>query len=426
MSFSKHLDVALLPEVDRSVPRLCRRPRQGAALLFLFWLALCSCQSGVGSILCHDGNGAFDSQFRTGVTVHVGAARERGPTTLATRACAAKLGWEEQEQLVATDASQLDLDAFGVDFGDGVPTAAFQIKKSDTDCCVEYRIYSLEKPPRLRRTITGGGFFSASDTDLDGRIEIWTNDSAAVNGLENLTLRELDSAPTIVLRFEHTQLMDVSAEFQPYFDGEIARIRSEIREQDLQDFKSSDGKLTETSSISPERLHQLRPVKIKVLEIIWAYLYSGREQEAWHSLADMWPSADSDRVRVALRDARANGIHHQADGMSLGTPPRKKKQAHVFDAVSQSKPSNKVEVIPPKAILLQRPQLSNIHRRGQPLLLDLIVDEAGKVRSADPAGKEKWADPQLISSAMDWKFIPAFKDGRAVASHVRIAVSPRE
>jgi hypothetical protein len=362
--------------------------------------------------------------------VHVGAVREQGLTTpakLATRACAAKLSWEDQEQLVATTASQLDLDAFGVDFGDGVPTAAFQIRKSDTDCCVEYRIYSLEKPPRLRRSITGGGFFSASDTDLDGRIEIWTNDAVAVDGFEKLTLGELDSAPTIVLRFEHAQLLDVSAEFQPYFDGEIARIRSEIREQDLQDFKISDGKLTATNSISPERLHQLRMVKIKVLEIIWGYLYSGREQDAWHSLAEMWPSADADRVRVAVLDARANGIHHQTDGMSLGTPPGKKKHAHVFDAVSHSKLSTEVEVVPPKAILLQRPPIPDIHQQGQPeLLLDLIVDEAGKVRSADPAGKVKWADPQLINAALAWKFIPAFKDGKAVASHLRIAVSPRQ
>jgi hypothetical protein len=350
---------------------------------------------------------------------------------LATRECAAKLSWEEHERFVATTASQVDLDAFGVDFGGGVPTAAFQIKKSDTDCCVEYRIYSLEKPPRLQRSITGGGFFNASDIDLDGRIEIWTNDSAAVDGFENLTLGELDSAPTIVLRFEHAQLLDVSAEFQPYFDGEIARTRSEIREQDLQDFKSSDGKLTATSSISPERLHQLRAVKIKVLEIIWAYLYSGREQDAWHSLAEMWPPADSYRVRAGLLGARANGIHHQADGTSLATPRGKKKHAHVFDAVSQSKPGNenKAEVIPPKAILLQRPPLPDIHQPGQPepeLLLDLIVDEAGKVRSADPAGKVKWADPQLINAALAWKFIPAFKDGRAVASRVRIAVSPRQ
>jgi len=238
------------------------------------------------------------------------------------RACAAKLNWEKQELLVATGASQLDLDAFGVDMGDGVPLAAFQIKKSDSDCCMDYRIYSLEKPPRLLHTITGGEFFSASDMDLDGSVEIWTNDAAAVDGFEKLTLGELDSAPTVVFRFARGQLLDVIADFQPYFDREIARMRAGIHEQDRQDFKSSDGKLTAIKSVSPERLHQLRTVKIKVLEIVWAYLYSGREQDAWRSLAEMWPSADVDRIRVALGNARAHGIHDQADRTSSGRPPR--------------------------------------------------------------------------------------------------------
>ena len=414
---------------DGVLLRPSRRARLVAAALALFWPALCICQPQARSILCRSGNGTFDAEFRSGVTVHVGAARERGLATLATRACAAKLNWEEQELLVETGASQLDLDAFAVDLGDGVPVAAFQIKKSNTNCCMDYQIYSLEKPPRLLRTITGGEFFSASDMNLDGSVEIWTNDAAAVDGFEKLTLSELDAAPTIVFRFAHGQLLDASAEFQPYFDAEIARMRAGIHEQDLQDFKSSDGKLTALPSFTPERLHRLRTVKIKVLEIVWAYLYSGREPDAWRSLADMWPSADVDRIRVALVNARAHGIHDQADGTSSGPPRGKKKHAQVFDAVSGSGPGSKLEVVPPKAILLERPPVSEIQQRGPPeaeLVLDLVVDGSGKVRSADPAGKVKWVDPQLINAALSWKFIPAFKDGRAVASRLRIAVSARQ
>ena len=36
------------------------------------------------------------------------------------------------------------------------------------------------------------------------------------------------------------------------------------------------------------------------------------------------------------------------------------------------------------------------------------------------------SDPQLVNAALTWKFIPAFKDGRPVASRLRIAVSPRQ
>jgi hypothetical protein len=378
---------------------------------------------------CNEGDGSFDGEFSTGIKVHVGAARNRGSATLATRACAAELSWGKQELTVATGVSQLDLDAFGVDLGEGIPVAAFQEKKTDADCCMDYMVYSLEKPPRLLRTITGGQFFSTSDKDFDGRVEVWTQDAAAVKGFENLALSELDFAPSVVFRFAHGQLLDVSAEFQPYFDGEIARIRAGIHAQDLEDFKGSDGKLTAIPSTSPERLHQLRTVKIKVLEIVWAYLYSGREQDAWRSLAEMWPSGDVDRIRVALVNARAHGIHGQAEGTSSGPPRRKKKHAQVFDAVSRSGPGSKLEVVPPEAILLQRPPVSEIQQQGTSkpeLLLDLVVDGAGKVRSAEPAGKVKWVDPELINVALTWKFIPASRDGQPVASRLRLDVSLRQ
>jgi hypothetical protein len=46
-------------------------------------------------------------------------------------------------------------------------------------------------------------------------------------------------------------------------------------------------------------MHRRRVTKIKVLEIVWAYLYSGREQQAWDALAEMWPSSDLDRISLA-------------------------------------------------------------------------------------------------------------------------------
>src|SRR5205807_9446766 len=100
----------------------------------------------------------------------------------------------------------------------------------------------------------------------------------------NLTLSELDFPPTIALRFSRGQLLDVTAEFQDYFDRQIATIKNSLPSQDLQEFRTSDGKLSPASPLPAERLHQLRLTKLKILEIIWSYLYSGREQEAWHTL----------------------------------------------------------------------------------------------------------------------------------------------
>jgi hypothetical protein len=35
----------------------------------------------------------------------------------------------------------------------------------------------------------------------------------------------------------------------------------------------------------------------------------------------------------------------------------------------------------------------------------------------------KRGDPELINAALGWKFVPAFKDGRPVASRLRFTVS---
>ena len=429
LNTSRNASVPLLSPASLFInTRAARRAQATAACFFLLCSTLCICQPPTRSVLCQDGNANFSATFRTGVAVHIGATHRGDGTTLATRSCAANLTWEKGELAVAADASQVDLDAFGADLGDGVPVAAFQIKKTDADCCMEYRIYSLEKPPRLLRTIQGGEFFSASDMDLDGSIEIWTHDAAAVDGFEKLSLSKL-SAPTVVFRWAHGQLRDASAEFQPYFDREIAKTRAEIPLRDLENFKNSDGKLA--SSPPPEsadELHRLRMAKIKVLEIVWAYLYSGRDQEAWRSLAEMWPREDTHRIRVALMNAREMGAHGQADVTSAGPMREKRKHAHIFDAVSRSETTHKLEVVPPQAILLERPPVPE-SQQGTPetdVLLDLVIDAAGKVRSVELSGKGKVASPAWIESALTWKFIPALKGDRPVASRLRIAVSPKQ
>ena len=410
-----------------SVPRSAGCLKLPVVCFVLICPILSLCQTPVRSVLCRDGNGVFDAEFPTGVHVHIGATRNPG-VALAARACAAKLSWEKQELMVSPGASELDLDAFGVDFGDGVPAAAFQVRKSNSACCVEYRIYSLTKPPRLLRTISGGEFFNACDVDLDGRVEIWTNDAATVDGFEKLALRELDSAPSVVLRFAHGQLADVSAEFQPYFDNQITRIQNGIHPQDLEDFKHSDGALAAPSTpASTERLRRLREVKVKVLEIVWAYLYSGREQEAWHALTAMWPAADVDRIHAALAKMRAEGMHSQTDQTSPRPVRARKKHARIFDTVSRQGAARSLEVMPPQAILLEFPAAPEIQPANpREDLLDLVIDAAGKVRSVEPAGKNGSLPPERVGAAFSWKFIPAFKDSRAVASRIRISVSPKQ
>jgi hypothetical protein len=422
------------PPADR-VPSVPVRFRCGAAALALFLLSCLTasvCHAQTHDVICRDGAGDFEFEFHTGVAVHVGAARNG---ELATRVCEAALSWNNQNLVIAAAASQLDVDAFGVDLGLGVPVVTLQVKKSKADCCMDYKIYSLREPPVLLRSIAGGEFFSAADTDLDGRVEIWTDDSASVDGFENLLLSDLDFAPPIVLRFVHGRLLDASSEFQPYFDQKIAEERAKLNPQDLGDFKNSDGRLASTVSFPADRLIHLRSVKVKVLEIVWSYLYSGREQEAWRSLGDMWPAPDVDRIRAAIVNARARGIRAQVDGVSTAVSAGREKLAKIYDGttvvgalpgVTPQGVTPKLEITPPKPILMQRPppltafELGLAQTESQ---LVLVIDSAGKVRSVEVLGNAQLADEGLLRSTSKWKFIPAFSADQPVASRIFLGVS---
>jgi hypothetical protein len=396
---------------------------------FLFLCLLSDfCSSQTPGVVCSAGIGNFEVKFSTGVAVSVGAARTG---KLADRACGAKLSWEKQNLPVGEGAAEVDIDVLGADLGLGMPVVAFQVRKSSDHWPVEYQIYSLQKPPRLLRTIVAKAFLSAADTDLDGRIEIWAPDASAGDSFEGLTFGAVDFVPTVVLRFEKSRLMDVSSEFRSYFDDRIGKVRALLGAQEFAEFKDSDGKLATGSNLRLEQLLRLRSTKIKILEIVWAYLYSGREEEAWRELGSLWPTVDVDRIRAAILNARAQGIRIQVDGVEStpGSLPNKPAYIYSVPSADDEPPTNLSPAAfksdtKPQPILLRRQIPQNVEATlpQSEELVDLVIDAAGKVRLAQA---EKRGNPELISASANWKFIPAFKDGRTVASRMRFAVSFR-
>ena len=69
----------------------------------------------------------------------------------------------------------------------------------------------------------------------------------------------------------------------------------------------------------------------------------------------------------------------------------------------------------PETIFLRVP-----HRKAEELV-DLVIDAVGKVRSAKMVGA---GDEEMINATAVWKFIPAFRGGRAVACQTRLTVAP--
>ena len=57
------------------------------------------------------------------------------------------------------------------------------------------------------------------------------------------------------------------------------------------------------------------------------------------------------------------------------------------------------------------------------MLVDLVIDAAGKVRAAESDNPA--FDPLFKNSTAEWKFIPAFGNGRAIASRIYLIVEPK-
>lgn len=386
-------------------------------------------------------------QWRSGngITVSVGALRDQG---FATRACRAAIAWGKHKLVIAPREAQIDVDAAGVDLGIGTSVLALQTRHSENDKFMRYEIYSLSEPPRQVRVITGGDWFSAADTDLDGKVEIWAGDAAAVDGFEEYFLSDFDFAPPVVLRFEGKQLIDVSSQFQPEYDRRIADLRARLNAAQLSAFKQSDGTLKALFPPAPMEWARLRKTKIIVLEIVFCYLYSGREQEAWSVLADWWPPSDLNRMRAAILKMRARGIAHQEDGVSAETRPRWRNGRATIYGAPLDKASIPVQQNPfrrnapltsdpqgdeikqradslPVQVLMRRPPIppGSDATLEKPVQLELVVDSAGKVRSASPVGH---TDQGLLQATAGWKFIPAFKSGRPVACKFRMEVTPAQ
>jgi hypothetical protein len=399
-------------------------------------------------LVCNKGNGSFSGKLpkgisHAGVTVSVGAAMKN---KFALRACQAKLTWNHRETVVTPEAAQADIDVMGADLGLGSLVVAFQIKAKEDDPHIRYEIYSLNEPPQLLKTITGEDYFSAADTRLNGSVEIWTTDAAAIDGFEGLPRSAFDVVPTVVLRFERKKLIDVSSEFQPHFDRQIALLRSQLDAQQLSDFKSSDGKLSDDHLPTKDQLHGLVATKIKVLEIVWCYLYSGREQEAWDVLARMWPPPDLDRIRISILSARTRGLRSQVDGVSQNPPLLAQFKSSIiyvhdleegFDVPIDQR--DKFTDTAPRQVVVQISPPRNPKDWGEEREMELVIDEAGKVRSArmqeepdqdwSARMKEEWLaklkeepNKDWIDSSAGWKYIPAFKDGRPKAFRLKLHV----
>jgi hypothetical protein len=104
------------------------------------------------------------------------------------------------------------------------------------------------------------------------------------------------------LRLVGTRFIDISGEHIADYDKEIAEAKQGLVPEALSDFRSApigDPRYVNDST---------RRTEATILQIICAYLYSGRQAQAHKALKEMWPTFDQEAAWKKILEARRKGI----------------------------------------------------------------------------------------------------------------------
>ena len=175
-------------------------------------------------------------------------------------------------------------------FGDGNPSLVLEGYSGGAHCCYTYEIVGLGEAPVALSPVHNQTPFYFFKDPASKQFRILTSDGAFdyFDGM----CHACAPFPRVVLQVDESGLHDVSANFVEQYDSEIALARAKIAEGDIQKFIVSD----------------FADAKKVVLEIVFSYLYSGREAEAWQTLGEMWPAGDRERIKALIMKTRAHGL----------------------------------------------------------------------------------------------------------------------
>jgi hypothetical protein len=167
-------------------------------------------------------------------------------------------------------------------------------------CCWTYYIISLDRPAGLVRKLENDRGAAFSMDEKTGLMEISTMDGA-FDYFAFLSHAETPF-PDVYLRLEGNKFINESPEHKREYDITINQAKKDLSPSDLQRFRA----LTNRDALVGENSN--RHSASKVLEIVFAYLYSGRRIQAHQALMQMWPAIDRQDIWDMIICTRRQGI----------------------------------------------------------------------------------------------------------------------
>jgi hypothetical protein len=188
--------------------------------------------------------------------------------------------------------------------GDGKPELVIDGYSGGERCCFTYTIAGLSGTPRVIRKIESPSPLTF-EKQADGTVLI----HGAESSLDYFILpHPMAVVPQVTLRMEGNNLVDVSAQFQADYDKLIDEARAELTSADLEKFRQS--------SYNDKMFTDQLPTVRRVLTIVLNYLYSGREEQGWKALEELWPPSDQERLKSLIQQRRGRGLLAQLNAPS--------------------------------------------------------------------------------------------------------------
>lgn len=223
------------------------------------------------------------------------------------QSCRAVVLDKNQKAIFSAEDERFSIDLAGQDVnGDGAPDVVIYGYSGGAHCCWTYYVISLGEHPGLIAKFKNERDAAFLKDEDSGRFYISTLDGAFdyFDGL----CHACTPFPQVFLRIEGKTVVDMGPKFLEAYDKIIQENRASLKADNVAAIVAMKTNPNESES------SDVYEAAAKVLSIVFAYLYSGREGQALRELRAMWPKFDQDRMWNLIQKQRSEGILRYVNG----------------------------------------------------------------------------------------------------------------
>ena len=246
---------------------------------------------------CSDGEGTGSRELRDGYRLVVGPAADSCRDGNDFTCKATVLASDGRTIATMCDHAAMVEWVTEVDMeGDGKLEIVVETYSGGAHCCPTYWVVTRGNKGGILAEL-----FNQTSARFDSRpggAEVFTRDGA----FDYFEFSHADNVmPDMFLRLKDGVWIDTSREHVRHYDEQILEARKKLTKRRIARLRAVRVK----DSMLEDDLIDIRRA---ALTVVLAYLYSGRERQAWEALQGYWPAWDYSRIKADIERTRRSGL----------------------------------------------------------------------------------------------------------------------